>query len=314
MHWQLEDKPEQVKGSSTGLAATAAPSSERNYDEFGTTSSASAMLKAHGFKPGGGVQRKQDKLIGSIAAITSEHLVLVLDSGKQVKASVAAFLEGKWVPYECLEEIVPGWQSLSPSKCEEMLLQKAGANLMLEIIATTQKHSDADFGLDVYSKPKMVKASKAFAVGKCVLVASAPTLQKKILRNNESLSSGTPVGSPVMLGEGRKAQFYLTSCFTYQGKGPFFVNPYWLVKGVDKKEDAVMEHVAGKVPIMRNIRALQPGDVLTVFEPKKLVLPEERPEVSPDKAEPAGKPKAKADAKKRMQHESGSGQKKRRSS
>ena len=133
-------------------------------DSSGQIQNAS-LFKEAGFDLGHYVKRKADGEEGLIKAIINDRVLLTLE-GSEKSCSVESFLKGEWkhstppsVPdmVSNWAEKSPGtnldfWQSAIKAKLILLMYQSCGAITQLQV--------------DVFSKPRMVKAAASFSAGK----------------------------------------------------------------------------------------------------------------------------------------------------
>ena len=144
--------------------------------------------------------------------------------------------------------------------------------------------------LRIQLKPfKNVTSTKSFPVNKLVLT---PTTIR--IATQSPASNAVPLGQLLKGPEG-VVSFWLMPCFVppkpegdsnLQG----LVAAYWMVQSTDREEDANMaidrdlttyqayekplREVAIKMPLMKNKRAIKPGDQLVVFRKKEVKVPD----------------------------------------
>ena len=224
---------------------------------------ASQLMASLGFSVGQTVRRK-DKLVATIAniAVNSVHLQV---SGQLKQVSVKSFANREWVAFTPPEDpsVVQELSSKSPMLTDEYRQAHMHATLINDIYMLSSKHDDVLSKLSVQLTPKkLLKTTAKFAAGKCIIVPS--TLKVTICKE-------PPMDDALVCRRADDDTQYMIapwSCNTG-------IAPWGFLTPVANEEQANMRivYVGGssgfKIPVFKNTKLIQAGEVLSFYKKKR---------------------------------------------
>lgn len=231
------------------------------------------MLSECGFSIGDTVERKKDKIHGLIESISGSEVTLAVDEsvfpGGQCNVHGKSFLQSEWRTIKQKSDPEEITDQGSPLEHPEVIKMINKGKLISELISLAQKNDHVNH-LQLYNKPKMVCARRAFKPGKLIL----PPVTFKI----ETCPDGTSNKTNGILVQEGGMNYFLMPCTILpksdgQNQSPHFVVPYWLVRGTEKEEEANVE-AFGPYSCFRNHKQIKDGEELRVYVPKTVREPE----------------------------------------
>ncbi|CAK9070154.1 unnamed protein product [Durusdinium trenchii] len=219
------------------------------------------------------VARKKDKLQAKLVKFEGGNVVIEYD-GEQYMATISAFLENQWKlidepkTREALDHV-----AFASCNSYDMIVAGTKGKIVEKLMELEKQHKASLNKVQVYLKPpKTVEATSEVAVGKLVLVPATPAIQA-LQVDSRSKPKGLSLGK---CGTNSHS-FYLTQVVQVPKDGKGIVVPFWFVKGTSDPDKANVEIVnivdpgdenkgLKHIPLMKNTRALQQGDVLLKFD------------------------------------------------
>ena len=255
----------------------------REYDDTGKLKDPFVLLHESGFVPGTWITRKQNKLVAKLLRLENDQVVIECE-GDEYSAQVSSFLENKWkVTDEPKAKEVADHLKHSGHQSEEMATQVTRGKIIEKLMDLDKQHKASLSKVKVFKKPRSVEAAAHVPQGKLVLVPATNSVQ----------SSQNPKKG-LQMGMCDAAMHWTLN--PPSGKG--IVVPFWYVKTTADNEKANMEVVGEiesgranrgfKVPLMKNHKDLEEGDILMKYEEGKQETPEELVPVPPAPAQSAG--------------------------
>lgn len=259
-------------------AAAASHHGTREFDSDGQLKDKSVLMKEAGFKIGQTIMRRQDKIHAVIRSIDHEKIT-VEHEGELFEAPLEAFLKHEWkiAPEERAKEMVDPKHLLAMRDLDLVAVKGKIAARLLELF---ESHRKCLSMLHVYSKPKSVEAAQEIPIGKLTLVPVTPNIQ------GIKAYDGTkpPTGYAVGLAGTPDTSFFLNQCFILPKDDAGFVAPFWLVSCTTDPDKANVELIdlveptfANKtlkhVPLIRNHKVIEEGDVLMRYVKAKEAVP-----------------------------------------
>ena len=264
--WQPTAAPSQLPSAATSSASN-------NIREFlpdGSLKDPSVILVDQGINVGSSVQRKADKLVASVKSFDMPHITLQTASGV-IQVPVQAFQDKEWIKFEvkAQPDSIPNWMDHSAHQAKEFHIARVKGMIVDELCELTSKHVKNYEHLELFTKPhKSVIATARVEKGKLVLVPAST----KITHGNDG---------NLLVAEVSSERFWIaphTSLPGTKSSSPFLA-PYWFVQKQADPELVNMEVQAMKVKkdhigtftfqVMKNIKTLQPDDVLYVLDKDK---------------------------------------------
>ena len=231
------------------------------------------MLAESGFSIGDTVERKKDKIHGLITSISGSEVTLTVDesvfSGGQCTVHGKSFLQSEWRAIKQKSDPEEITDQGSPLDHPGVIKMINKGKLISELVSLAQKNDHVNH-LQLFNKPKMVCARRAFKPGKLILVP----LTFKIETCPEGCASKT---NGILVQEGG-VKYSLLPCAILpkpdgQNQSPHFVIPYWLVRPAEKEEEANVE-AFGPYSCYRNHKQIKDGEELRLHAPKTVREPE----------------------------------------
>lgn len=265
--WDHLDDP----SGQTGKASAKRLSKPREYDSTGKLKDPFVLLHECGFVPGAWIARKQDKLVAKLLKLENDQVIIECD-GDQYIAQMSAFLENKWkLTDEPKAKEEADHVAKAAFNSPELAVAVTKGKIMEKLIDLERQHKASLNKIKVFTKPsKMVEASAEVEKGKLTLVPATNVVQA----HNEP-RKGLQLG---MCGTA-------DSHFSLGAPAGKVVVPWWYVKSTNDTEKANMEIISAldphdpnknlKVPLMKNSKPLEIGDVLMRYEQKTEEIPEE---------------------------------------
>ena len=209
-------------------------------------------------------------------------------------ATISAFIENQWKlidepnTREALDHV-----AFASFNSPDMIVAATNGKIIEKLMELERQHKASLNKVNVYLKPsKTVEATCAVATGKLILVPATPTIQALQVDSRSKLKG-------LSLGKcGTDSHSFSLNQFVQVPKdGKGIVVPFWFVKGTSDPEKVNVEVVnivdAGdenkslkRIPLMKNTKALEQGDVLLKFE-------EGRTDDAPDDLVPCSGPPVK---------------------
>ena len=278
---------------SSALTTTAVAAKLREFDASGQLKDPSILLREAGFLPGKWVARKKDKLQAKLVKFEGGNVIIECE-GEQYMATISAFIENQWKlidepkPREALDHV-----TFASFNSPDMIVAATKGKIIEKLMELERQHKASLNKVNVYLKPsKTVEATCAVATGKLILVPATPTIQALQVDSRSKLKG-------LSLGKcGTDSHSFSLNQFVQVPKdGKGIVVPFWFVKGTSDPEKVNVEVVnivdAGDenkslkhIPLMKNTKALEQGDVLLKFE-------EGRTDDAPDDLVPCSGPPVK---------------------
>ena len=254
----------------TGKATAKRLSKPREYDSTGKLKDPFVLLHESGFVPGAWIARKQDKLVAKLLKLENDQVVIECD-GDQYGAAMSSFLENKWkVVDEPAPKEVADHLNHAGHKSEEMATQVCRGKIIEKLMDLDKQHKASLSKVKVFTKPKIVEAAAQVPQGKLVLVPATNVVQA-----SQNPKKGVQMG-----------MCDATLLWTLAPpSGKDIVVPLWYVKTTADSDKANMEVVGTmesgsanrglKVPLMKNHKDIEEGDILMKYEEGKQETPEE---------------------------------------
>ena len=246
----------------------------REINQGGDVTNRAELVKAAGFTIGMNVQRKQDKVLATITDVGND-VVTLLVGADLVTVSADSFLKGLWKEVVAKKEPEKvDWVKIAPDKSEslsQIAMKGFVAQAMLDQWGEIMKNPDQFQVMN----PKNVKVSEEFAKHKLQLACAT----NKILfeKNEGDPSSGLQLG----LTKGYRVILQPSNVFPKdEAPGQGFLNPFWVMKTSEKKDDCNMEiygltanrdldslgnDESVPLPFARNFKKVSPGESLVLF-------------------------------------------------
>lgn len=269
--WDMWSKGAAVDPSSSGAAGPA--STMRSFDKDGKLVNEECLVHEVGFHVGQLVQRKSDKVKGTIKEIKDGkvYLELVDDEGnlKVVTATYRSFFSGEWK--EIKEKKSLSVEDLTPYLLDASAYWKTQVNkakIIMELHDLHAKHASVIGNLTMNVRPTRGIFSKcSYSEKKLFLVPLTDKIGEK----------QPQAGMWVEIGKEKK--FYLQGHNMVKvnddGLDPeTFLHPFWLVRTSPDHDEVNMEIVSKRhgdfnIPVMTNITEVSPGDELVRYVAKK---------------------------------------------
>lgn len=261
-------EPASTASSSVGVPAPT--HAMREFKTDGTLADPAVILLEQGFVVGSTVQRKTDKMVASVKSFIGSDVVLQAASG-EILASVEAFQTKEWIKHEVKSkpDAIMNWVAHSAHTSKEFQVARVKGMIIHELCELSIKHATNYDQLSLFTKPhKSVVALSKIEKNKLVLVSSST----KITNGSEGHH---------FVAEVKGEKYWVTPHTTLPGTKATnpFIAPFWFV---EKQADANlvnMEISAVSVKnadvgtfwftIMKNVKALNPDDVLYVLDSSK---------------------------------------------
>ena len=243
------------------------------------------LVREMGFKEGQFVQQKGSKIVAKILEMKGDQIVLNVQDGLitgKAKVGVSAFLKKEWrigqAPQETEE--VPNFLQHTAQQSLELSILLAKADVVRKLLEMESAHQTVYESLKLIRKPqKSVVATANISKGALKLVPT--TTRIEIKQPDEEASHGALcLGMVSKVPQLEQKSFWLSPVFTAPGpEGKCgFVSPFWLVKATHEKQDSNCEislrfkpdapNFDLKVPVIRNTKAIEAGQVLQCYVPK----------------------------------------------
>lgn len=233
------------------------------------------MAHELGFHVGVVIVRKSDKLRFIIQEMTEgDHVVIETEEGSRFELPTKSLLAGTWKlvkekPTE-VQEISDYSQNLvSGTKASQLCVVKG--DIMKKLLDLESKYQDVHEGLKITFRPRNVVTCKAFAKHKLVLVPMTTRIEET---QKDKEYHGV---IHVQVEKEHGLAMHLQGCLqppTADGDwGKAVVEPFFCVRSEHKPEQANMEiftPAGSGIPLMRNTRAIQAGEMLVKYEPKRM--------------------------------------------
>eukprot|EP00435_Cladocopium_sp_Y103_P048952 s1320_g14.t1 len=268
---QWDDLDSATSASGQQSSSAKRLSKPREYDSTGKLKDPFVLLHESGFVPGAWIARKQDKLLAKLVKLENDQVIIECD-GDQYSAPMSAFLENKWkLTDEPKAKEEGDHVAHAAFNSPEMAVAVTKGKIMEKLIELERQHKASLNKIKVFTKPsKMVEAAAQVEKGKLTLVPATNVVQaqsqpKKGLQmgmcgtSDSHFSLGPPVGKVIV--------------------------PWWYVKTTSDTDKANMEIQSVldpsdpnknlKVPLMKNCKPLEIGDVLMRYEQKIEEIPED---------------------------------------
>ena len=247
------------------------------FDQKGGITNLKEILKAKGWEIGMKVIRKADKMQGEVIEIENDAVTVRHVDASEWKYSPQSFLEGKWK--ELVAKAPPtlvDWTKCPVIDSPEVASQRL-KGWILHCMAEQWADKMKDTGsIEVQCNPKNVRVTKNFATGKLILPCATSRI---LLEKQEGDAGGLVIGTFDSL----RVVLAGSTVFPREaepGKPPppkGSINPFWIVKATEKKDDANMQLITVNqnrelkldtevaLPIMKNFKKIDAGDSLLVF-------------------------------------------------
>ena len=225
-----------------------------------------AVVEELGFVAGANIMRRADKRKATVERLESDRVFLNLDDGQLVTLSAGAFLRNEWKVVKKAKELetyaFDDFKDSLPASNQDFTLLSLRGQIIGEMLKLEEKYGGCLEHLRMTVKPvKRLEVTKAFAKSKLKLVPCSPRVDPK----------ATSLGIPV--GDVNGISLWINPSFVQDS----FMPAFWLVKRVEKVEDANMiyehEQTDGmandgmQIPLLCNSRRVEAGDSLSVYAP-----------------------------------------------
>lgn len=244
----------------------------RVYDQKGSIEPA-AMCQELGFRAGGRMMRKKDKLVVRVLQWRNDQVEIEVDADQDEQEGVyriecSSLLEGDWKPLKDEQAsyvAIERYEHLMIQGREEMSAAVVKGKVLQCLLDLEKKYAKPMNDLRIIFKPrKEVRAKGAYPKGKLILVPSTWKLDFK------------EPASGIKIDCGQDA-WLISACVGPQGDdfSKAVVNPFWHVgKSHDPNECNMELYVPKdnnpfKIPLMRNLCPISENDQLVRFEEKR---------------------------------------------
>jgi hypothetical protein len=247
----------------------------RAFNSNAQLSNAAVMVVERGFKTGMQIFRRNDNVHAHIEEMNGETIVIRTVDGK-AHVPIASFLKGEWIQFESkpVPQRVDNWLQSSPQATLQFAALVMQGRIMYALNELSQKHAEVLEHIDVFIKPKDVKATRQFDKNKLVLVPA--TLNVGWKAKGAVPAGSAPLGNLLTSPEDKSGvTFWLMPTLVAPKKDKLgFIAPFWLVQTTQDEACVNAEIVSPRgtdfnIPVIRNTIAVKPGDSLYVYIPKK---------------------------------------------
>ena len=270
--WDMWSKAASTGPSSSG-AAGPEPKTMRSFDKDGKLVNEECLVHEVGFDVGQLVQRKSDKVKGTIKELKDGkvYLEVVDDEGnlKNVSATYRSFFSGEWKTIK--EKKSLSVEDLTPYLLDSSAYWKTQVNkakIIMELHELHAKHASVISDLTMNVRPTRGIFSKcSYPKNKLVLVP----LTDKIVEKQPQTGMSVEIG--------KEKKFYLQghNLIKVNDDGleaETFIHPFWLVRTSHEHEEVNMEIVSKRhgdfnIPVMTNITEVSEGAELVRYLAKR---------------------------------------------
>ena len=257
---------------------------KRELDQDGNPIELIELVKEMGFKIGHTVQRAQDKLVGTIDSMTGSLVFLQFEDGLY-QIGAQSFIQGEWKILKKSSKVLEFSYDQFKDHCghqnRHLKHMETEGKIATTLLGLEAKHHSVLQHVKIVLQPsRNVVVTESFGEGKLCLVPSTGMI---CLR---------PKDNAIYLGIVDGDEWYLHPYFSGPDKDGglkevSFLSPFWLVRKTSVEEDSNIE-IKGvipdggnnpnlKIPLLRNKKALEAGDILVLYVPKVPEAPCEKP-------------------------------------
>ena len=259
------------------------------------------LAKEKGFAEGQYIHDKKSKTTAKIVEFKGDLVVIDLDDESPLyghaQFPVEQLISGTWKVIQPRSEpqMVEDLTSMLPLKSHQLCIETIRAKILVELWEKENQNKKVYEGLEVQMKPhRAVFATKTFGKNKLVLWPTGWKLDGR-LPEHAIKCNGMCLGKLSMPGMAKAYLFHINPCYVPPDKDgnteKACHNPCFSIRITREQEEATVEvhprftpkdmNQAMKIPCIRNIKPLEPGEELLCFVEPPSRQSEEVPDFQP---------------------------------